>query len=260
MKRPAKARHQCRRCPLRSLAGRCLNPALKSGRCGDWIWYVRGGKQCRRRYARPKDPRTLAQLLSRARLSTSSRRYSRMLTDEERAACMAAGAKLRSRPRLAQSGPLTGQQYWVRKDSAHANVNVKSSKSNTAPQPLQPQRVTRSTSGLHRSPSRGSPGSHRLGAVQARQGRGGRGPAERRSGRRLVTVSRFAQRPPLAPVRQRCGIARVSRRTRVRLAASGRLWFPKPPPDSPTLRGFRSRSASPREAGLQWHGDVRAGR
>jgi hypothetical protein len=56
MKRLAKARHQCRRCPLRPPSGRCLNPALRSGRCGDWIWYMRGGKQCRRRYTPPQGP------------------------------------------------------------------------------------------------------------------------------------------------------------------------------------------------------------
>jgi hypothetical protein len=179
MKRPAKARHQCRRCPLRPPSGRCLNPVLRSGRCGDWIWYMRGGKQCRRRYTRPRDPGTLAQLLCRARLSTSSRRYSRSLTDEEQAACIAAGAKLRSRSRLDQSGPLTGQQYWVRKDAIHAKVNVKPTKAKTDRQVLQPQRVTRSTSGLHRSPSRVSPGSRRLGAVHARKVRAGSGPVER---------------------------------------------------------------------------------
>ena len=175
MKRLAKARHQCRRCPLRPPSGRCLNPVLRSGRCGDWIWYMRGGKQCRRRYTRPRDPGTLAQLLCRARLSTSSRRYSRSLTEEEQAACIAAGAKLRSRSRLDQSGPLTGQQYWVRKDSAHAKVKVKPTKAKTAPQVLKPQRVARSTSGTHRGLSRVPPELHRLGALRARKGRRGSG-------------------------------------------------------------------------------------
>src|ERR1035437_10224070 len=165
MKRLAKATHRCRRCPLRAPSGRCLNPARKSGRCGDWIWYMRDNKQCRRRYTRPKDPGTLAQLLCRARLGAVSRRYSRSLTDEEHDACIAAGAKLRSRSRLDQSDLLTGQQYWVRKDSAHAKMNVKATKAKSALQLQQPQRVTRSTSGLHRSPSRVSPEFHRLGAV-----------------------------------------------------------------------------------------------
>ena len=175
MKRLAKARHQCRRCPLRAPSGRCVNSTLRSGRCGDWIWYMRGGKQCRRRYARPRDPATLAQLLSRARFGAVSRRYGHMLAEEEQVACIAAGAKLRSRTRLDQSGPLTGQQYWVRKDSAHAKVNVKPTKAKTALQVLKPQRVTRSTSGQHRGMSRVPPELHRLGALRARKGRGGSG-------------------------------------------------------------------------------------
>ena len=180
MKRPAKARQQCRRCPLRAPSGRCLNPTIRSGRCGDWIWYMRGGKQCRRRYARPKDPATLAQLLCRARFTAVSTRYGRSLTVEERAACIAAGAKVRSRSRMGQSGALTGQQYWVRKDSAHAKMNVKPTKAKTAPQLRQPQRLTRSTSGLHRSPSRVSPESRRLGAARAGRLRRGKGAAARR--------------------------------------------------------------------------------
>ena len=42
LKRLAKTRHQCRRYPLRAPSGRCLNRTLRSGRCGDWIWYMRG--------------------------------------------------------------------------------------------------------------------------------------------------------------------------------------------------------------------------
>jgi len=179
MKRSAKATHKCRRCPLRGPTGRCLNPVLRSGKCGDWIWYVRGGKQHRRRYARPKDPCTLAQLLCRARFKTASRRYSRSLTEEERVACMAAGAKLRSRSRHAQRGPLTGQQYWVRQDSAQAKVNVNPTKAQTAPQLPQPERVTRSTSEQYRIYTGHTPSIHRLGAVQATMGREGWGPRAR---------------------------------------------------------------------------------
>jgi hypothetical protein len=89
--------------------------------------------------------------------------WSRFLTDEEGAACIAAGVKVRSRPRFGQSGLLAGQQYWVRKDSAHAKVNVKPTKAKTAPQLLQPQRVIRSTSGPHRGISVAPPDPHPLG-------------------------------------------------------------------------------------------------
>ena len=125
MRRPARPERVCRRCPFCAPSGQCLDPALKSGRCGDWIWFVRYGKQIRRPYVRPHDPRTPAQLRSRARLSAASRKYSYSLTEKQRDACIAAGAKLRSRPRLGQSGPLTGQQYSIRRQyalqKAHGN-------------------------------------------------------------------------------------------------------------------------------------------
>jgi hypothetical protein len=158
---------RCRDCRFCGPSKRCLDLAIRSGRCGDWVWYVRGSKQCRRRYARPKDPRTVAQLLNRGRFRTASKRYHRVLTDEQQDACIAAGAKARSRPRLGQSGPLTGQQYWIRKDATQANAGVKIKSLKTMPQVLQPQRVTQSTSGIQRGMSRVSPEQRRLKARPA---------------------------------------------------------------------------------------------
>ena len=106
MRRAARKKRRCRRCPFCAPSGRCLDRTLKSGRCGDWIWFVRYGKRCRRPYARPTDPRTLAQLRSRGCLSAASKIYSRWLTDEQQDACIAAGAKLRTRPRLGKLGRL----------------------------------------------------------------------------------------------------------------------------------------------------------
>jgi hypothetical protein len=115
-KRDKLRRNTCRRCPFRAPSGRCLDLTIRIGRCGDWVYYLlRGNKQCRRRWVRPKDPRTPAQLHSRALLSAASHNYSARLTDEERDACIAAAAKLQSRRRFGQSGSLTGQQYSVRK-------------------------------------------------------------------------------------------------------------------------------------------------
>jgi hypothetical protein len=108
-----RAQGACRRCPFCGPMGECLDPALKSGRCGDWIWWVRDGRQRRRSYVRPHDPRSAAQLRSRARLSAASRDYSCSLSEEQRTDAIAAGANCRTRPRLAQSGPMTGQQYWI---------------------------------------------------------------------------------------------------------------------------------------------------
>jgi hypothetical protein len=109
---------RCSLCEWCSPSGECLEPVIKSGRCGDWVWYMRGTKQCRRRWARPIDPKTPAQLRSRARLAAASREYNEALTDEQQDACIAAGAKQQSRPRLDQSGKLTGQQHWVRQRCA----------------------------------------------------------------------------------------------------------------------------------------------
>jgi len=96
--------------------------ALKSGWCGKWIYYVRHGKQCRRRYTKPKDPRTAEQLRLRAAFGATSKAYSQVLTEEQRQECRTAGAKVRSRPRLAQSGRLSGQQYHVRRKAAEARA------------------------------------------------------------------------------------------------------------------------------------------
>jgi hypothetical protein len=91
---------------------------LKSGRCGDWVWYVRNGYQWRRRWLEGFDPKTAKQRAQRARLAAASKAYNEVLTEDERRACIAEGAKRRTRPRLGQSGPQTGQQYWVGKESS----------------------------------------------------------------------------------------------------------------------------------------------
>jgi hypothetical protein len=162
----------CRGCPYRAPKGRCLDPVIKSGRCGLYVWYVRGGKQCRRRWAKPKDPRTPKQRHWRARLGAASRKYSHALTDKQQDACIAAGAKRRSRPRLDQSGWLTGQQYLVQRECASKAAGGMRSAEGTVQVP-QPQRVTRSTWEPHRGPSRPPPGHSRrdTGRVSKKEGR-----------------------------------------------------------------------------------------
>jgi len=150
---------RCRRCPFCAPSGQCLDPAIKSGRCGDWVWYMRGNKQCRRRWTKPRDPRTPQQLHWRARLGAASQRYSQSLTDEQQDACIAAGAKLRSRPRLGQWGWLTGQQYWVRRECT-GKAEGRMQNAGTGGQVLQPQTVSPSTWETHRSIS-GLPPGHR---------------------------------------------------------------------------------------------------
>jgi hypothetical protein len=76
---------------------------------------MRGRKQCRRRYVVPRDPRTVGQLRARATFAAASKAWSHdpQLTEEQRHAWRVKAAKIQSRPRLAQSGPLTGQQLFV---------------------------------------------------------------------------------------------------------------------------------------------------
>jgi hypothetical protein len=45
-----------------------------------------------------------------------------LLTQEQRWAWIAAAAKVQSHPRLGQSGPLTGKQYFVGINSARARI------------------------------------------------------------------------------------------------------------------------------------------
>ena len=58
----------------------------------------------------------------RAAFGAASHAYSWELTEEERQESRAAGAKVRSRPRLAQSGRLSGQQYHVKRKAAEARA------------------------------------------------------------------------------------------------------------------------------------------
>jgi hypothetical protein len=98
----------------------------RSGRWGEWVFYMRGNKQCRRRYVVPRDPRTPGQLRSRAALAAASKAWSEScrLTPEDRQAWIAAGAKVQSRVRLGQSGPLTGQQHFVGRNCEKGRIGL----------------------------------------------------------------------------------------------------------------------------------------
>jgi hypothetical protein len=76
---------------------------------------MRRGKQVRRPYVKPKDPQTPARLRCRAAFAAAVKAWSDsgFMTEEDRKAWCEAAKKVRSRPRLAQSGKLTGQLYFV---------------------------------------------------------------------------------------------------------------------------------------------------
>ncbi len=90
-----------------------------SGRAGGDVYYWADGHLCWRVHVVPQDPHTAAQERSRAAFGAASRAWSgdQSLTDEQRDAWHAEAAKLKSRPRLAQSGPLTAQQHYVGRNS-----------------------------------------------------------------------------------------------------------------------------------------------
>jgi hypothetical protein len=171
MGRPRKSekRRSCRDCHYRGPNGDCRDKALKSGRCGDWVWYMVGSKQYRRRYARPTDPRTLAQMLNRGRLSAASKLYSQALTDEQQDACIAAGKENRARPRMGDSGVMTGHQYWVHKEDLRRKAKSKATKTKLSSQVPQPQTLPGSTSDTHRILTGNTRGNH---AATTRQPRG----------------------------------------------------------------------------------------
>jgi len=133
-----------RDCRFRAPSGACLDPVLTSGRCGDYIRYVRGNRQYRRLYARPTDPRTLKQKRWRARFGDASSKYSQSLTDEQQDARIAAGRSCGAGHAWAQSGLLTGQQYSIRKEFT-ANAESRKQKPAQAEKVPQLQRLTRNT-------------------------------------------------------------------------------------------------------------------
>ena len=179
-KRPRSRRPRCRDCPFRAPSGKCVDRTIKSGRCGDWVWYLRGRKQWRHLYVKPKNPRTPRQQHWRARFGAASKKYSHSLTDEQQDACIALGAKLRSRSRLDQSGPLTGQQYAIRRAYA-ANATERPQNAEKRERALQTKGILVSTPGTHRGSAGVPRGYHRRGMRRA-WGYG----ARRRAGRKAL--------------------------------------------------------------------------
>ena len=125
-------------------------------------------------YLRPRDPRTAAQVRSRTRLVATSKRYSYALTEKQHNVCIAAGAKLRSRPRLNQSGPLTGQQYSIQRQYALDKAHRNGAKTAFAPQVLKPQQVKVTSWEPRRGVSRVAPDRRRPGTGRASLVRGGK--------------------------------------------------------------------------------------
>jgi hypothetical protein len=90
----------------------------KSGKCGNLVFYTIGKRVYARRCFIPANRRTQATARARGRLGAMAKAWGKLLTEGQRMRWNAMGAKLQSRPRLDQSGPLTGQQRLVGINSA----------------------------------------------------------------------------------------------------------------------------------------------
>ena len=88
-------------------------PYTKSGKCGTMVWQRnRYGQICYPAFI-PANPRTPRQQAIRGIFGAVSQRW-RTLTEAQRLAWIAAAAAILSKPRLAQCGPLTGLQLFVK--------------------------------------------------------------------------------------------------------------------------------------------------
>jgi hypothetical protein len=91
----------------------------QSGRCGTTVSVRTQYGQVRRRYAVPRDPRSPAQLRIRSAFGRVVSRW-RGLKKEERAAWAIPAHNERSRPRLSQSGRLSGYLLFIKVNSTLA--------------------------------------------------------------------------------------------------------------------------------------------
>ena len=130
---------------------------MMSGRCRGYVYWWRKGKLHKRRYVIPKDPHSPTQQRARATFGTASKTWSEnnTLTLQQRDAWHAAAAKIKSHPRLGQSGTLTAQQHIVGSNSlkerwglpllleppsgAKMKAAGRGQNTETAPEPAQPQ-------------------------------------------------------------------------------------------------------------------------
>jgi hypothetical protein len=94
----------------------------KRGRSGPVVFYQRGGKQYVRRHVPAKDLKTTAQRRVRDILKAVAKGYGHWLTEPEREAWDAGAEQLQSRPRLGQSGPLTGEMLFVKLTTPRALI------------------------------------------------------------------------------------------------------------------------------------------
>jgi hypothetical protein len=124
--------------------------APKSGRWGKWVYGMLGKTQCCRTYVMPRNPDAAAQRQARGALGSAARAWRTKLTPEQRQAWEMVARQQLSKPRLAQSGLLEGEQVFVR----HCTVLKKAGKEMLlwpSPRPLFPPNPVAGLSIIHGS-------------------------------------------------------------------------------------------------------------
>ena len=84
----------------------------RSGKCGLTVAFQSRFGLCLRQHVPQKAALTPARQHVCAVFGNNSRKWSAKLSEEQRDRWILAGAQVMSHPRLAQKGPLTGQQFW----------------------------------------------------------------------------------------------------------------------------------------------------
>ena len=95
-----------------------------SGKCGNAVAYPSRYGQCQRQHVVPANHQTSARQHMRSSFGRLARAWSTLLREEERDAWNVAGPNVQSAKRLAQQGPLTGQQHFQGINSARACLSL----------------------------------------------------------------------------------------------------------------------------------------
>src|ERR1017187_7016896 len=96
----------------------------RSGKCGQTVAFQSRFGLCLRQYVPQKAALTPARERVCAVFGNNSRKWSARLNYEQRSRWILAGAQVMSHPRLAQKGPLTGQQFWQAISTVRAIVGL----------------------------------------------------------------------------------------------------------------------------------------
>jgi hypothetical protein len=96
----------------------------RSGKCGQTVAFQSRFGLCLRQHVPQKAALTPARQHVCAVFGSNSRKWSAKLSKEQHDRWILAGAQMMSHPRLAQKGPLTGQQFWQAISTVRAIVGL----------------------------------------------------------------------------------------------------------------------------------------